>query len=122
MATIEGPPIVSAPRYSPGQILGWTSFFCMLFVIAFAAVRIPTFRDLLLPLVTMIAVFSFGVFLIGLWIAALVDTASFSPEAWRRSGHVRWVWTGVAFFLWPIGSLLWYAAIRPQIARAEQGR
>ncbi|MDQ1496972.1 MAG: hypothetical protein QOF96_3987 [Actinomycetota bacterium] len=119
MATIEDPPNLLT-RFSPLRIFGWMSFFCLLFVIAFAAVVRPRLRGELLALVIGAVVLAFAVFMICLWVAAWLDTSSFSAAAWERSGHIRWVWTGITIFLWPIGSLLWFAAVRPQIARAEQ--
>jgi|SRR5581483_2052214 len=129
MTTIENPTGVAASPYPALRILGWSSLACTVAVVGFVLLRVPdSAASLLLALLLLVVallllvVVSFATFMVVLWVAAVGDTASFSPEAWRRSGHVRWVWTGVTLFLCPIGSLVWYAAIRPQLARAEQAR
>jgi len=122
MTTIENPTGAPAAPYPALRIFGWSSLVCAVAVVGYVLVRVPNSATTLLELLVLLAVVSFATFLVALWVSAVADTAAFSPEAWRRSGHVRWVWTGVTLFLCPIGSLVWYAAIRPQLARAEQAR
>ncbi|MGQ0434503.1 MAG: hypothetical protein ACT452_19115 [Microthrixaceae bacterium] len=65
-------------------------------------------------LIIILLMFVFAVFPI--W--GIIDAALRPDDAWARANQNKVVWILVLIFLWTLGALIYFLAIRPKLAAA----
>lgn len=59
-----------------------------------------------------------GVFALPIW--GIIDAALLPDSAWQRAEQNKIVWILVQVFLWTLGAIVYFIAIRPKVSASKR--
>jgi hypothetical protein len=65
-----------------------------------------------------VIIFVLVLFIMGLPVWGIVDAAIRPDSVWAAAGQSKIVWVIVQLFLWTVGALVYFVAIRPKLKAA----